>query len=271
MTNPIESKPGDSTRIEAIAQQIAGYRRDGKKISADAPKWNISSEAMALAIQDRVAELVGEPVAGWKFGAADAEGQKRLGLSQPFIGRVFRSRQQASPATLSPKVNPESYIESEIAFSFGADLPPRATPYTHAEIKASLAGCHPSYEIVDFSWPSRDGLVGVDFVADNGGCGGMVTGPSPANWRDLDLLRESIVYDVDGKTEAQGTVKKTNDQLIEHVVWFVNYMGSRGTTLKAGQFITTGTWTGMPPLRAGQTGTARYSSLGSINATMSGK
>ena len=71
------SNATDSTRIEAIAQQIAGYRRDGKKIPADAPKWNISSEAMALAIQDRVAEIVGEPVSGWKFGAADAESQKR--------------------------------------------------------------------------------------------------------------------------------------------------------------------------------------------------
>lgn len=258
----------NTARIEEIAQQIAGYRRDGKKISADAPKWNIASEAMADAIQERVAELMGEPVAGWKFGAADAEGQKRLGLSKPFIGRVYRSRQQASPAVLSPKVGPESYIESEIAFSLGRDLPPRTAAYTHAEIKAAIAGCHPSYEIVDFSWPSRDGLIGVDFVADNGGCGGMVTGPSPANWQNIDLLREAIVYEVDGKVVAQGMVKKTLDQLIEHIVWFANHMSSLGITLTKGQFITTGTWTGMPPLRAGQTGTARYSTLGEISATM---
>lgn len=45
-------------------------------------------------------------------------------------------------------------------------------------------------------------------------------------------------------------------------------MPRRGITLGAGQFITTGARTGMPSLRAGQTGTARYSTFGTISATM---
>ena len=253
--------------IEAIAAQIVRYRRDGQRLAASSAKWNIASELQADLIQDRVAALIGEPVDGWKLGAVDQDGRDRLGLSKPFIGRVFRSRQQHSPATLSAKLLPECYIESEIAFRLGRDLPPRSAPYTHVEVKAALQSCHAAYEIVDFSWPSRDGLGGIDFVADNGGCGGMVVGPGREDWRGLDLTQEAIVFDIDGKTVAQGRVRKSADQLVEHIVWFANYMGTRGG-LTAGQYITTGTWTGMPPLRAGQTATARFSSLGTVQAKL---
>ena len=96
----------------------------------------------------------------------------------------------------------------------------------------------------------------------------MVVGAARENWREIDLLQESIEFQIDGKTVAQGRVLKTADQLVEHILWFANYMGSQGIALTAGQFITTGTWTGMPPLRAGQTATAYFSSLGTVQATL---
>ena len=99
-----------------------------------------------------------------------------------------------------------------------------------------------------------------------GGTGRLRLGHYPAF--DMLVARHQYFHQ---QAAAVVDLLQVGDQLIEHVVWFVNYMGSRGITLRAGQFITTGTWTGMPPLRAGQTGTARYSTLGAISATMTGK
>ena len=42
-------------------------------------------------------------------------------------------------------------IEAEVAFRLGRDLPPRAAPYTRAEVMAALATAHPAIEVLEFA------------------------------------------------------------------------------------------------------------------------
>jgi len=254
-------------RLRAVSREVIRYRREGVHLQ-HAPRWDLRSEQEADVVRDLVAEGVGEAVAGWKLGALDDAARSRLGLGKPFIGRVFRSRQQTSPAVLSRLVLPTVYLEAEVAFSVGRDMPPRLEPYRLDEMKAAISGCYPAFEIVDFTGPGREGMRGLDIVADNGGCGGMVTGSPAPHWRELDLLQESVVLEIDGAVVAQGRVQKTSDQLIAHVMDFANYLGTCGMTLEAGQFVTTGTWSGMHPLQAGQTAVARFTQLGEVRASM---
>lgn len=256
-----------NARLDAIAREVLRYRRDGVHLQAS-PRWDLQSEEEADAVQDLVAAGVGEAVAGWKLGATDPSARVRLSLGKPFIGRVFRSRLQPSPALLSRHMLPVVFIEAEVAFSLARDLPPRAAAYSFDEVESAVGGCHAAFEIVDFTGPGREGLRGIDILADNGCCGGMVTAAPVPAWRDLDLLEESVVLEIGGATVAHGRVQKTAAQLIGHVADFANHLRGRGMTLEAGQFVTTGTWTGMQPLRPGETAVAKFSHLGEVRATL---
>ena len=55
----------------------------------------------AYAVQDRLVERIGAPLAGWKIGATDTALRHWLGLSEPFYGRVFLEKVLPSPATIA--------------------------------------------------------------------------------------------------------------------------------------------------------------------------
>ncbi len=84
-------------QLSPIADAIAGYRRGGTAVPADAPRWDLKDEDEADAVRDLLAEMMAEPVVGWKIGGPDAEARARLNLSRPFLGRVFQSRLWRSP------------------------------------------------------------------------------------------------------------------------------------------------------------------------------
>lgn len=251
----------------AIAAQILRYRRDGEKIAADAPLWQIGSEETADVISDLVAEEMSEPVAGWKLGAIDEQGRQRLQLSKPFIGRVFASRLWRSPATLSRLLLPECIPESELAFRLRRDLPARSDAYGLDEVTDAIDACHVAFEIVDFSWPDRSRLGGRDFVADNGGCAGLVVGTAIADWPEKDLATEEFELRIDDRVVARGFAKSL-DVLLDRVTWLANHLSQRGIGMKAGQFVATGNWTGMTPMRAGQPAIARFGALGTVECVL---
>jgi 2-keto-4-pentenoate hydratase len=253
--------------VETIAAQILRYRRDGEKIPADTPRWRIDSEDDANAIQDLVVLGIADPVVGWKIGAVDAAGQKRLNLSKPFIGRVFQSRLWQSPATLCRRLLPECIPESELAFRLGRDLPARSQSYELGEVAAAIDTSHAAFEIVDFSWQDISGLQGRDFVADNGCCGGLVVGSALPDWRGREVCGEQIQLRIDGQV-IRGTVGATLQVLLERTTWLTNHLSERKIGMLAGQFIATGNWTGMTPMRAGQRATAEFAGTGFVECLL---
>jgi 2-keto-4-pentenoate hydratase len=255
-------------RLAAIAGQIIAYRRDGVQLPADAPRWAIATEAEADAIQDRVAAGIDEPVVGWKMGATDEAGRTRLNLTKPFIGRVFQSRLWHSPAVLNARSFPSCIPESELGFRLGTDLPPRDQPYTSDELRTAISSCHPVFEIVDFTWPSPAGLSGVDFLADNGACAGMVVGaPIPLSQMSA-LAGHRVSLSIDGQLAGEGITTKSYDQHLELIAWLANHLSVRQIGLRKNQIVATGNLTGMPSLYPGQTAVADYGALGAIQVSL---
>lgn len=247
--------------IAGIAAQIVGYRRDGRKLAAGS--WQLGSEDDANAIQDLVAKYIAEPVAGWKIGAVDAAGQQRLGLSRPFIGRAFRSRVWQSPASVRGLRMPDCIPESEFAFRLARDLPVRPQSYAPDEVTDAIATCHLAFELVDFSFADRSGMKGRDFVADNGGCAGLVVGPEVIAWRRMTLSDIPIELRIDGDVIAHGFAKP-REVLLERVAWLAEHLRGRGIGMTAGQVVATGNWTGMTPMRSGQRAVAQFGDLGRV-------
>src|SRR5580698_464431 len=92
-------------------------------------------------VQHQIAEALG-PVGGWKVGAGSLE-------ATPAAAPMPRAWIAPSGSLLGAATHRLRGLEAEIAFLLGADLPPRATPYSYDEVYAAVASCHPVIEVLE--------------------------------------------------------------------------------------------------------------------------
>ena len=70
-------------------------------------------------------------ICAWKTGGPNAE-------ATPVAAPIPQSKLFRSPVTLQGKDFNEIGIEAELAYTLAHDLPPRATPYTEADVVAAI-------------------------------------------------------------------------------------------------------------------------------------
>ncbi len=217
-----------------LAEKLIAARRDPARRLASLDDALIPPDlAAAYKVQQAVAATFG-PIGGWKVGIPG--GTK-------MCGALPASGVAASPARLPAISHPYRGIEAEIAFRVGSDLPPRDTPYSRDEVIAALATLHPAIEELEsrFVDPDQHGLV--TQLADTQSHGGFIFGPGTANWRRLDLTTMKCEQYVDGKLTKECTGYPFGD-IVALVEWLANTGSVWAGGLKAGQFVTCGSWTG---------------------------
>src|SRR5204862_2101619 len=89
-----------SDKFEQLARDLAEAWRSGGTIPLPRAGEGPATRADAYAIQDRMAELIGVKVAGWKVGATVRAVQVFEGHDGPLPGRVFADRCFDSPAKI---------------------------------------------------------------------------------------------------------------------------------------------------------------------------
>ena len=157
-------------------------------------------------------------------------------------------------------------LEAEIAFRMGADLPPRAAAYTREEVIAAIASCNPAIEILETAFIDPKACSRLSVLADMQSHGGFVYGPAAPHWDQLDFATEAVTLTVDGAVRVQATGSNTSGtDLVRLLVWLANEGGARTGGLKAGDWVTTGSWTGNTLASAGSPVTARFSNAGSVS------
>ena len=222
----------------------------------------------AYAIADRLAEQVGDDVAGWYCACTNPEIQALLGLHEPYRARIFAQALHASPATLQAADFPPLVLECEVAFRLGCDLPPRAGPYTRAEVADAVASLHGSIEVVAghlHDWP-RQNVFAV--IADNGTDGALIVGDGVADWRGLDLPGLAVALAVDGVTVQAGSGANVLGDPLTAFTWLANERAVAGAGLRAGFTCNTGTTTPMHPVTAPCTAVADFGPLGTVRLTI---
>ena len=225
------------------------------------------SRADAYAIQDAMAAVIGEPVTGWKLGATSPTMRARAGHDGAIIGRVFESVTFATPAELSMARFPDSRVECEFAFRMRDAVPPRARPWTAAEL-AERAVLHVAVEIIGNRYPKgADAFRPTtnDEIADNGAGIGFVFGPAIPDWRRHDLRNLPIDIRVDDREPAENFLGECRCDPIAALVQAAGILGERGIGIESGQYVSTGAATDPQPVRAGSIVRARFASLGAID------
>ena len=240
-----------------IARQAAdlllAVRAGGPRIMGLPEALRPTDRAQAYAIQRLVAGDA-QAIGGWKVGPAEPEAPAQC--SPIPAAAVLPSPARIADGTLRG-------IEAEVAFRMGADLPPRSTPYTRQEVTRAIATAHPVIEPLDSRYGDPDSLPPLTNLADSQINGGLVWGPGRADWHDIDFDRETVQQFVDGALHTTHTGNPAGD-MIRLMVWLANEGAAWAGGLKAGQFVTCGSWTGKTYAAPGTAVRVHFPSLGEV-------
>ncbi len=222
-------------RHHDAARLLLSARRDPtQKLHSLPEAMRPKTEEQAYLIQRAImAELGG--IGGWKVGAPSPTG--------PFTcAPLPAAGVQMSPGHVSTEQCTDQGVEAEIAIRLTRDLPPRDAPYGPEEVLAAIASAHPAIEVLQSRYVNVDRVDPLAALADSLAHFGLVVGPAVADWQAINLAAEQVALIVNGTEMKRRTGNPAGDML-RLVVWLANHGAHWAGGLRAGQYVTTGSWT----------------------------
>ena len=228
----------DEDRLRQAAELLLQARRTTVPIEDLPEPLRPRSLDEAYFLQDTIALALGK-IGGWKVGVPNPEATPLFG-PMPLMGGFADSG-----GVLSETFHRMRGLEAEIAFCIGQDLPPREEPYTRAEVIAAIGSCHPAIEILESAFCDPDKVDRLSMIGDLQMNGGFAHGPAVPDWQKFDFGTEGVEISVDGavRVQARGSNGAGSD-IVRLLVWLANEGQYRTGGLYAGDWVTTGSWTG---------------------------
>jgi 2-keto-4-pentenoate hydratase len=258
-----------STKQQALADLLFEARRDARQLDSLAADLVPETADQAYAINRAVAERLGWEPLGWKIAGTTASVRDKLGLDGPIYGRSFRRFKCASPAHLKHTELLDPLVECEFFVTLSRDLPPREKPWTMPEVIDAIAEVHAGIEVAECRY-RRGALPPLPAIlADGSASGCYVFGGKIENWRD-GLAAVKVALEVDGVLRREGSGTDVMGDPLRPLLWLADERRQWGDGLFAGETISTGSMTGMLPIRAGQSVCARFGDLATVEIAFEG-
>ena len=262
--------------VDRAASLLVAARRNGGRLESLPAASRPQTIAEAHAIQDAVALTLGDAIGGFKAAPPALADQLRAQLDsgmtaalapQPspegIRGLIFARTIRASPGVLSSHDVPKCGVEGEIAFRFRHDLPPRPAPYSREEI-AEATEAYAAIEVVSSRYEQRQDFF--DTLADCISNGGFVYGSKSMDWQQLRFADIKVKLIVNGETIVDQSGGHPTGDPFAIVVALVEMM--RATVgVKAGQFVTCGSHTGLRYFKPGDVCRVEFDGLGEAQVT----
>ena len=246
----------DRDRLQQAAELLLEARRTVQPINDLPPGMAPRTLEEAYYVQDLMLKAIGK-AGGWKVGATSPDGT-------PFYAPMPLDGFTTSGQQLTRQYRRLRGVEAEIAFLMGKDLPPRATPYSRDELVDAIASCHPAIELLESGLLDPDAVDRLTAIADLQSNGGFISGSAVEGWQDFDFGQESAQMNVDGFVRVANGKNAAGGDLLRLVLWLANEAQSRTGGLLAGQWITTGSWTGKIMADSGSVALARFPHFGEV-------
>jgi 2-keto-4-pentenoate hydratase len=245
----------DTTRIAHATDMLLAVRHGGATthgLGDAAP----ATETEALAIQRAVLARRGGTIGGWKCATPPGKPVSQALLDARGI--------LPGPASWAVAPGAKIGIETEIAFRLGRSLPPRATPWTRAEVIEAVAACFPAIELVATRYADMTAVSLLEAMADNIAHAGLVLGAEVPDWRQRDLDDLTVHQAAGGVMQvARRGANPAGDPLLS-LTRLANHLHAFGLQLEAGQVVTTGSWTGLLWVPGGQRIVGGFEGIGEV-------
>ncbi len=228
--------------VTRAAQALADARRSGVKFLPFAAAAGIGSIDDAYAVQHELVRLEnqrhGADIAGYKIGLTVKRMQEMCGIDSPIAGVVFQDRVHTSGARLRASAYGRLGLEFEIAVRMARDLEPDGRAPELVDVAEAVDAICPAFEIIDDRHADYGNLEILSLIADNAWNAGIVLGDFVRPWPDLAAI-EGIVS-ADGKVVDRGFGRDVLGHPFHSVAWLAVHLATRGTKLRAGDIVMTG-------------------------------
>jgi len=208
----------------------------------------------------------GRPSFGWKIALTAETMQQMVGVDRPVGGVICAPGLHESPAELKAADHGRIAIECEVALRLGADLMADAAPFDEAAIRAAIDGVAAAYEVADDRDADYARLDAYSLIADNAWNAGMVLGEVYGPETLDGLADATAVLEIDGEEVGRGVGADALGHPLKGLRTLANEMAAQGSSMRAGDWVLTGTVIRTQFPTAGSELVYRHSTLGEVRA-----
>lgn len=254
--------------VEAGARLLANARVKMQRLPELPPEARPQTPEEAYLCQDFLVDALrrhyGGQFIGYKIACTNKLAQDLLHVSGPFSGRMFSTHIRESPGRLRAADFFMRVMEAEFAFRMGRDLPASGAPYTREQVADAIEGVLPGLEVVDSRFDSWTTIGAPALIADNACHGAWVKGALVRDWRSFPLAAQEVQLLVNGSVVQRGSGAAVLGHPLNAMEWLANHLASRGSALRAGEYITTGVTTDIYLAKAGDRVQADFGPIGRV-------
>lgn len=240
-----------SAEQEQLADLLAAARRDTRQLDGLAAHLLPAGIEEAYATNGMVAARLGWEPLGWKIAGTTPAMREKLRVNDPIYGRTYRRFAARSPSRIAHADLLDPLVECEFFVTLGRGLPPRDTAWTMAEITDAVATVHAGIEVAECRFPMARLPPLPAILADGSASGRYVYGDEISAWRGR-IAAMPVVLEVDGTRRRAGSGADVMGDPLAPLLWLAEQRRRLGEGLRDGEMISTGSTTGMFPVRAGQ-------------------
>ncbi|MDP6692128.1 MAG: fumarylacetoacetate hydrolase family protein [Alphaproteobacteria bacterium] len=258
--------------ITAAARYLFDAARAREKGAPLPPDLAPPDVPTAYLVQDMLQALWTEAgageVVGWKVALTSKVMQELVGVAQPCEGAILASRVHRGAVSLAHDNFVNIGVESEIAVRIAQDMPVSGGPYDQDNIRQAVAACMAAIEIVD-DRAIDYGLVDAPLlIGDNSFNAGCILGPEVTDWRELELAKLPGRMLINGEEVGAGVGGDALGHPLVPLAWLANNLNERGTMLRAGDVVLTGSIVATKWLQPGDHMVTEVDGLGRASLTV---
>ncbi|MDO6446952.1 hydratase [Colwellia sp. 1_MG-2023] len=244
------------TAFKQAAQELFNRRKAGTKESRLEESFRPTSIDDAMAIHEEMSDIA--EVGGWKCLLPPAE-------DKIIAAPIFNVQKDSAIVTLFED-NSVARVEPEVCFVLNQDLPVKTGDYSEAEIIEAIGSAHMALELMQSRFSEDAEQSFYESLADCMLNQGVFVGPEIDKKTAIALKKIKInVTQGDELRKLDGV--HPNDRAIDGLIWLVNYMNSRGLSLKAGAAIITGSFKGIVNMAFDIETSIEYEGIGEYSVT----
>jgi len=224
--------------MHSIANALVTARMTGAPAALTPEVLARLDDEAGIRVQQLTLERLGARVVGWKV-AVMPDGHV---IAAPIIDRLLLH----SPATLPTIVYGLGGIECEIAFLMGRSLDERREAlFTRDEVAASINSACAAVEVLHSRLPNGTNSPRSALLADMLSNGALIVGAPLDRWSNIDFKKIAVEFAVNGNVVISRRGGLASGDPLGGVAALANHLARRGTPLLAGQYVTTGSYTGV--------------------------
>lgn len=216
----------------------------------------IENDEGAYCVQDAVFAKLwpGARATAWKVGGPSDK-------AEPTAAPIPAQKLLRSPARVAGSGMSMIGVEAEIAYRLARDLPARGEPYADEEIAAAVSEVLVTIELCDTRLADWKNAPALWKLADFQSNGALIAGNGTRRWRGIDFSRQPVELMI-GKKSVKAVGAHPFGNPFRLMPWIISHCAKRAGGLRAGDIVTTGSWTGLELARPGDEIMAMFPGIG---------